>query len=119
MNTDGNLAALRAYERQQDAIAEGDAHLESLQQALADDLFDAYLTENHDVIGEVDDFLADYPWPDRMRAAMTKECERPVMGRGCIAYKALETAISEACEHIAKVCTTPDEFDRFRREFGL
>lgn len=101
-NTDGNLAALRAYEREQDELYEADMALERAQNELADDLFDAYITGDQDVIDEVDDYLASYPWTKRVRAAMVKECELPVMGRGGFMYKLGQQAISEACEYVAK-----------------
>src|SRR5690554_5647829 len=101
-NTDGNLAALRTYEREQDALAADDQAHEAAISELADDLFDAYITGDADVVDEVDDWLRDYLWTERIRAAMVKECELPVMGRGGFMYKAGQAAISEACEAIAK-----------------
>lgn len=101
-NTDGNLAALRAYEREQDALAAADQAHEDDISVLADDLFDAYIMGDSDIIAEVDDYLASYPWTERVRAAMVKECELPVMGRGGFMYKMGQTAISEACEYVAK-----------------
>lgn len=101
-NTDGNLAALRAYEREQDALHEAEQAHESAISELADDLFDAYITGDQDVIDEVDEYLREYPWAERVRAAIVKECELPVMGRGGFMYKAGQAAISEACEYVAK-----------------
>ena len=119
-NTDGNLAALNAYQREQDAIADGEEYLERLQQELADDMFDAYVTGNSNVIDEVDDALAsDERKIVLMRKAMTKECQRPVMGRGCELYETYWKLLDSVCLDIAKRCTTPDEFDKFRREFEL
>lgn len=100
-NTDGNLAALSAYEREQDALYAADQAHEQAISELADDLFDAYITGDADVIDEVDDWLRDYPWTERVRAAMAKECELPVMGRGGFMYKIGQAAIREACEAIA------------------
>lgn len=120
---DGNTAALNAYQREQDAIADGEIHLERLQQELADDMFDAYVTGNHSVIDEVNDGLLEMQTMDNMidqlRYAMAVECQRPVMGRGCEIYDAYMKIISSVCEDIAKKCTTPDEFDKFRREYGI
>jgi hypothetical protein len=101
-NTDGNLAALRAYEREQDALYEAEQAHEAAISELADDLFDAYILGDADVIDEVDDWLGDYPWTERVRAAMVKECELRVMNRGGFMYKIGQAAISEACEAIAK-----------------
>lgn len=117
---DGNTASLNQYQRHQDALADGEQHLEFMQQALSDDLFDAYVTKNYAVIDEINDALyGEDTVVDQMREAMTKECERPVMGRGCEMYSAYLKIISEECDKLAKRCKTPDEFDRFRREFGL
>lgn len=80
---------------------EQQAH-EAAVSELADDLFDAYLAGDQGVIDEVDDWLSDYPWTERVRAAMVKECELPVMGRGGFMYKLGQAAISEACEYVAK-----------------
>jgi len=101
-NTDGNLAALNAHQREQDELAAADQAHEAAISELADDLFDAYITGDQDVIDEVDDWLRDYPWTERVRAAMVKECELPVMGRGGFMYKMGQAAISEACEYVAK-----------------
>ncbi len=101
-NTDRNLAALRAHEREQDALAAAEQAHEDAISELADDLFDAYITGDQDVIDEVDDYLRSYPWTERVREAMFKECELPVMGRGGFMYKMGQRAISEACEYVAK-----------------
>lgn len=53
-NTDGNLAALRQYECQQDKIYQAEERLETARQELADDLFDGYMSDNYSVIDEVD-----------------------------------------------------------------
>lgn len=117
---DGNTAALNRYQREQDAIADGEAHLERLQQELADEMFDAYVTGNSNVIDEVDDALAsDEGMITRMRKAMTKECQLPVMGRGGYLYGTYWKLLDSACLGIAKRCSTPDEFDKFRSEYGL
>src|SRR5690554_6913807 len=86
---------------------------------LATDLFDAYITGDQDVIDEVDDWLRDYPWTERVRAAMVKECELPVMGRGGFMYKMGQAAISEACEAIAKRCTTLEDVESYRHDFNI
>ena len=119
-NVDGNMSALNAYQREQDALADGDEHLERLQQELADDMFDAYVTGNSNVIDEVDDALASHDTMiELMRKAMTKECQRPVMGRGCEVYDTYWKLLDSVCLDIAKRCSTPDEFDKFRVEYGL
>ena len=56
-NVDGNMSALNAYQREQDALADGDEHLERLQQELADlhleaALVNARLTGNESLTGK-------------------------------------------------------------------
>lgn len=119
-NVDGNMITLNRYQREQDALADGEEYLENLQQELADDMFDAYVTGNSNVIDEVDDALAsDERMITWMRKAMAKECQRPVMGRGCELYDTYWKLLDSVCLDIAKRCETPDQFDGFRVEYGL
>ena len=114
-NTDGNLAALNAYQREQDALDEANRILEEAQQELADDLFDAYMSNNYSVIDEVDDSLTDTDTMDdlikQLRDNWTTDC------------MALRTAymkvIGGTCEGIAGRCETLDEIEGFRRDFDL
>lgn len=123
MNTDGNLAALNAYLREQDAIYEGDAKLESMIQDLAIDMYEAYVTGNHSVIDEVDGRLTDTDVTDnlisKLREAATEECKRPKMGRGCLLYSAYEKVIDAVCRDIAGRYTTESQIEAARKEFEL
>ena len=122
MNTDGNLAALNAWQRDQDAIEAGDLHLEKLQQELADDIYDAYITGNENAVNEVEDALTDAKTManllGRLRAAMEKESQRPVMGRGCEVYDTYWRLLDAVCLDIAKRSTTPEKMDQARRFYA-
>jgi hypothetical protein len=122
-NTDGNLAALNAWQREQDEIEAGELHLEKLQQELADDIYDAYITGSENAVNEVEDALTDTQTMGnllgRLRAAMEKECQRPVMGRGGEVYDTYWRLLDAVCLDIAKRCTTPDELDQARRFYGV
>lgn len=123
MNTDGNLAALHQYERDQDALESADLKIEVMQHNLAIDLWEAYVTKNYAVIDEVNDSLTDSDvidnLIDKMREAVTEECKWPKMGRGCLLYSAYEKVVDEVCRDIAGRYTDEDEIERFRREFGI
>jgi len=122
MNTDGNLAALNAWQREQDAIEAGDLHLEKLQQELADDIYDAYITGNENAVNEVEDALTDTKTManllGRLRAAMEKECRKPVGDRGTDLYDTTWKLLDAVCLDIAKRSTTPDELDQARRFYA-
>lgn len=121
--TDGNLAALNAYLRQEDERDAAQERLEEARQELADALFDAYVGGDGNVIIEVDDILTDVDQTDwllnKLRLAMTKECSRPVMGRGGEIYQAYLDVLSDACETIAKRCKTEEDFDSYYQDFKL
>ncbi len=123
MNTDGNLAALRQYEREQDALEAADLNIEALQLSLAIDLFEAYATKNYAVIDEVNDSLTDTDVTDnlinKLREAATKECKRPKMGRGCLLYSAYEKVVDLVCRDIAQRYTTEGEIEAAREGFEL
>ncbi len=123
MNTDGNLAALHQYEREQDALEAAGLNIEALQLSLSIDLFEAYVTKNHAVIDEVNDSLTDSDvidnLIDKLREAVTEECKRPEMGRGCLLYSAYEKVVDEVCRDIAGRYTTGGEIEAARKEFEL
>lgn len=123
MNTDGNLAALNQYMKELDAAEAHDEYIEGMQLELADEMYDAYLTGNTDVIDEVNDLLED---PDKhdsmvsdMREAMSRESKLPLNKRGSIIHTAYQNIISEACQEIAKRYKTEDDMERMRREFNI
>lgn len=121
--TDGNLAALGGWQRVVDEAYEAERELEKAQHELADAMYDAYLSGNQDVIDEVDDSLTDeITWLQTLniiREAMTTECERPVMVRGCVIYKAIERQLGNVCEAIAGRCDAMEKVEKFYGEFGL
>ena len=122
-DTDGNLAALRAHEREQDALEAADLELEAAQVETANDLFDGYFTKNYAVIDEVNDALLDTDTTDnlinKLREAGTAECQRPVMGRGCEVWPVYKNLIDAVCLEIAQRCKTMEELERFRLDMGV
>lgn len=71
-NTDGNLAALRQYERELDEAERADEALREAQDEAADALFDAYVTGNKEVVDEVDARLCE-PEFDNCLADLCRE----------------------------------------------
>lgn len=122
MNTDGNLAALHQYERDQDALESAGLIIEALQLSLAIDLFEAYVTKNYAVIDEVNDSLTDTDTTDnlinKLREAATEECKRPKTARGCLLYSAYEKVVDSVCRDIAGRYTTESEIEAARKEYG-
>ena len=58
---DGNLAALRQYEREQDKLDQQEAELNRARAALAEDMIEAYFSGNQAVIDWItDDLMSDY-----------------------------------------------------------
>lgn len=122
-NADGNLAALRAYEREQDDLEAADLHLEAQQVETANDLFDGYFTKNYAVIDEINQHLMDADASDNLinalRQAGTIECERPVMGRGCEVWSTYRKLIDAVCTEIAQGKKTIGDLERFRLDMGV
>ena len=56
MNTDGNTAALNAYQREQDVLDDQDNALLAAQQELSNDLFDGYFEGNMACVDWIDDY---------------------------------------------------------------
>ncbi len=120
---DANTASLNAYQREQDEAEAADLNIESLQLSLAIDLFEAYVTKNYAVIDEVNDSLTNTDTTDnlinKLREAVTEECKRPKMGRGCLLYSAYEKVVDAVCRDIAGRYETEGEIDAAREGFGL
>lgn len=93
INTDGNLAALNAYQREQDHLDDMDIGLEASQGELSDALFEAYYKSNQDVIDEVNDYLED--------------------------TEVTRTMLIEACDYIASQYDSPDDIDMVYTAFKL
>ena len=92
-NTDGNLAALNAYQREMDLLDDMDTALEIAQGELSDDLFEAYYKSNQDVIDEVKDYTED--------AEVTRNL------------------LIEACDYIASQYDSPDDISMVYTAFKL
>lgn len=120
-NTDGNLAALRTYEREQDALQAADDYRQRLRQDLADDLFDKYVEGDEDIIMEVDERLLemDEEMFFKLRRAMMKECRKPVSDRGSDIYEAYWKLIDAACLEMVDSVEDDDDAYRMRNEYGI
>src|SRR6056297_1268609 len=58
---DGNLAALRKYEREQDKLDQQEIELTRARAALAEDMIEAYFNGNQAVVDWItDDLMSDY-----------------------------------------------------------
>lgn len=123
-DTDGNLAALRQYEREQDALDAQDIALENAQRELADALYDAYLTNNEQVIDEVNEILTEDEYRQakmltKLREAMSVEATRPAMGRGCEVYSAYMNLIDLCCMDIAERSESIEDIEKAVRFYGV
>lgn len=100
-----------------------DLNTEALRLQLAIDLFEGYVAKNYAVVDEVNAMLLDVDTTDnlinKLREAVTEECQRPKMGRGRLLYSAYEKVVDAVCKDIAGRYTTVDEFESAREEFGL
>lgn len=110
-------------DRTADEAAETDLNTEALRLQLAIDLFEGYVTKNYAVVDEVNALLLDADTTDnlinKLREAITEECQRPKMGRGCLMYSAYEGVVDAVCRDIAGRYTNVDEFEVAREEFEL
>lgn len=122
-NTDGNLAALNQYQRQQDALAAGEETLEAMRRELADKLVEGYVEGIENVVDEFADAFTNERvvanLTARMQAAMKKEFAIPVMGRGRESYDTYLGFLDLIAGDISKRYSTPDEFDAAYRYFGV
>lgn len=110
-------------DRTEDESAKADLNTEALRLQLAIDLWEGYVTKNYAVVDEVNALLMDTETTDnlinKLRQAVTEECKRPKMGRGCLMYSAYEKVIDAVCKDIAGRYTTVDEFEAAREGLGL
>ena len=116
MNTDGNLAALRAYEREQDALDDQDNALLKAQQELSNDLFDGYFEGNSACVDWIDETILDDEDTannllNKLRAQYPKPPADPR-----IAYK---SAIGDVCDTLAAQQKTHEDIENERHECGL
>ena len=94
--TDGNLAALAAYERKQDELAAADEALEQAQAELSDGLFEAYFNGKGNAVLEVNDQLTEEQYLDRLIELIREYFNRPIEYHD--QYREL---IIEVCDSIA------------------
>ena len=113
---DGNLAALRAYQREQDALDDQDNALIRAQQELSDDLFDGYFEGNSACVDCIDDFMFDnIEVIDNLLDKMRKS----FMGRPADPRIAYKSAIGEVCDTLAAQQKTHEDIENERHECGL
>lgn len=117
IDTDGNLAALRAYEREQDLQDQADRALEEAKQSLADDLFDAYHEDNQDVILEVEDFLMNEEHANTVLAALRNNLTRDGVALRTNYIKAVGQMLEDFVHN--RGFDTLDEIEQFRSDFKL
>ena len=113
---DGNLASLRAYEREQDTLDDQDSALLAAQQELSNDLFDGYFEGNMACVDWIDDFMFDNievmnDLIDKMRESFMGKPADPR-----IAYK---SAIGDVCDTLAAQQKTHEDIENERHECGL
>ena len=106
-NTDGNLAALAAYEREQDALAAADEALEQAQAGLSDGLFEAYFNGKENAVLEVNDQLTEEQYPDRLI-----ELNREYFNRPIEYHDQYREMIIEICDQIANGYDDIEEVER-------
>ena len=113
---DGNLAALRDYEREQDALDDQDEALRVAQQELSNDLFDGYFEGNSACVDWVDETILDDEDTtnnllDKLRAQYMKP---PADLRA--AYSLI---IIDVCDNLAAQQLTHEDIESERHECGL
>ena len=97
-----------------EAADKADRALEAAQSRLADDMFDAYVEGVPHVVEEVDDWLANCSaLPELLRAALARDCEKPVGQRGQESYYAVCGLVSSACKEIASRFDTLEKVEDF------
>jgi len=102
------------YERQ----CEHDEALESAQNDMADNLFDAYMSGNVNVVMEVDEYLIeDEDFFTSLRKAY--EPKSWVKDRGAAMHKAYMESISEICDKIATSYDTFDKLEKAELDFKI
>lgn len=106
-NTDGNLAALAAYEREQDALAAADEALEQAQADLSDGLFEAYFNGKEHAVLEVNDQLTEEKYTDRLIELNREYFNRPIEYHD--QYREL---IIEICDSIANGYNDIEDVER-------
>ena len=113
---DGNLAALNAYQREQDAIDDQDEALRVAQQELSNDLFDGYFEGNSACVDWIDEVILDDEDTannllDKLRAQYMKP---PADLRA--AYSLI---IIDVCDNLAAQQLTHEDIEKERHECGL
>ena len=116
MNTDGNTAALNAYQREQDVLDDQDNALLAAQQELSNDLFDGYFEGNGACVDWIDETILDEEDTannllNKLRAQYLKP---PADMRA--EYSLI---IIDVCDTLAAQQKTHEDIEKERHECGL
>lgn len=112
-DVDGNLAALRVYEREQDELDRQDRALEDARSELAWDMVEAYFECNESMIEWVQDYVVDEHY-EEIEAALRSAVTDPEYDIKAFWRELVVKVVEEDCE--------TDDFDSIesaRRGFGI
>jgi len=113
---DGNLAALNAYQREQDALEDQDEALRVAQQELSNDLFDGYFEGNGACVDCVDEtILDDEDTANNLLNKLRAQYMKPPTGLRA-AYSLI---IIDVCVTLATQQLTHEDIEKERHECGL
>ena len=116
MNTDGNTAALNAYQREQDVLDDQDNALLAAQQELSNDLFDGYFEGNMACVDWIDEvILDDEDTANNLLKALREKLMKPPSTLRDV-YKAI---IANICDELATDLKTHEDIEKERHECGL
>ena len=113
---DGNLAALNAYQREQDALDDQDEALRLAQQELSNDLFDGYFEGKSACVDWIDEvILDDEDTANNLLNKLRAQYMKPPTGLRA-AYSLI---IIDVCDTLAAQQKTHEDVERERHECGL
>jgi len=111
-NTDGNLAALNAYQREEDAYADAEDRIERLKQEFLDGCYSAIIEGNKEAVEVYEDWVSENPevFTRLLREAQSsKKIDNELFMQ-----------LSDWCfdEYLGEDCTA-DDIDTSARSLGL
>lgn len=120
-NTDGNLAALRQYEKEQDRLDSIDREVERLKGDMADSLFTEYHKGNPHVTVDVIDSMLETDEFAHDMLNQIRECyaDEFADNRAQRIKSLYEQYVSKACESIADRYDNIEDFDKAYKNFGI
>lgn len=111
--SDGNLYALKQYEKEQDQYDVEDIALETAQEDLENDLFDGYMLKNGYVVDWVDEQIADQP----------EELLRLLRENFTFDGQAIRTVymkyIGKVCQRLAESMDSLEEIEKLYKDADL